>query len=105
MDERLRRHAADVGAGAAVHAVRLLDEHDALAETTHLRGHGLTALAEADNENISVNSVIPVSMVSVSNVCDSALVAYRTHSPRTSQRRFRTPVRDLSGMARPQLSD
>ncbi|MGP3965073.1 hypothetical protein ACTWPT_54915 [Nonomuraea sp. 3N208] len=46
MDERLRRRAADVGAGAVVHAVRLLDEHDALAETAYFRGHVHVPLEE-----------------------------------------------------------
>ena len=38
VDEHLGRHAADVGAGAAVHVLGLLDEDDALARRRSARG-------------------------------------------------------------------
>ncbi len=52
VDEHLGGHAADVGAGAAVHVLGLLDEDHALAGVGERVSCGLAALAESDDENV-----------------------------------------------------
>ena len=62
VDEHLGRHAADVGAGAAVHVLGLLDEDDALAGVGERVRGGLAALAETDDEHVGGEAGGVVSM-------------------------------------------